>query len=124
MATKKALKKGLKMPHLIPQPNGGALMSGGTPGNKGGGRTPNRVREEVRELLHEDGLAELRRRFDKKNIRKISHQDFARYIDTLGKYGIGTKHELSGPDDGPLSHGVLLIPGAAPMQEEDEEPSS
>jgi len=36
---KKTTKKTAKQPHLIPQPNGkGALMSGGTPGNKGGGR--------------------------------------------------------------------------------------
>lgn len=37
-------------PHKIPQPHGGALNSGGTPGNKGGtGRPPNVIREMARE---------------------------------------------------------------------------
>ena len=33
---------------LIPQPHGGALASGGTPGNKGGGRPPSALREAFR----------------------------------------------------------------------------
>ena len=42
-----------KAPHLIPQPNGGALNSGGTPGNKGGtGRPPNLVRQLAREKVY------------------------------------------------------------------------
>ena len=97
----------------------------GNPGNKGGhGRTPNRVREEVRALLDEEGLTELKRRFSTRNIKKIGHQDLARFLDVLGKYGLGTKQEISGPDDGPLSHGVLLIPGTPAPPEDDEEPST
>ena len=37
------------MPALIPQPNGkGALLSGGVPGNKGGGRPSSAIRETLR----------------------------------------------------------------------------
>jgi hypothetical protein len=124
MARKRERTTDVPLGTLVPQPGGGALKVG-NPGNKGGpGRPPNKLRQELRGLLDEAGLVELRRRFSPEEIQKISHQDLCRYLDTLGKYGIGTKQEISGPDDGPLSHGVLLIPGAAPAQEEDEEPSS
>ena len=36
---------------LIPQKHGGALLSGGKRGNKGGGRTPNEIRALMREPL-------------------------------------------------------------------------
>ncbi len=39
------------LPTLIPQPNGGALKSGGTPGNKGGGSTPNAIRRKLRKMI-------------------------------------------------------------------------
>jgi hypothetical protein len=100
---------------LYPAPGGGQLRRG-NPGNKGGGRRPNVVREEIRTLLDEDGLKELKRRFSSRNIKKIPHQDLVRYLDVLGKYGLGAKQEISGPDDGPLSHGVLLIPGGPGVQ--------
>jgi hypothetical protein len=42
---KKTAKKTPKLPALIPQPNGkGALLAGGLPGNKGGGRPPDAIR--------------------------------------------------------------------------------
>lgn len=41
----------VKTPVLIPQPNGGALLSGGKPGNKGGGRVREYVEERAAELL-------------------------------------------------------------------------
>ena len=47
-------------PVLVPRPDGrGALNSGGTPGNKGGGRPPNELRGSMREIL-EEGLPHLR----------------------------------------------------------------
>lgn len=115
-----ALEKPKKMPTLIPQPHGGALLSGGVPGNKGGpGRTPNVIRQFMRGLL-DGGLGELERRFTPEEIAKMSDQDLARYIDTLGKLAIGTKSQISGPDDGPLSHGVVVIP-QIPEEEPDGE---
>ena len=38
------------MPVLVPQPNGGALLTGGVPGNKGGGRPPKKFAAFMRGL--------------------------------------------------------------------------
>jgi len=38
-------KKAATVPTLIPQPHGGALNSGGTPGNRGGGRPSHAVKQ-------------------------------------------------------------------------------
>ena len=47
-------------PVLVPRPDGrGALNSGGTPGNKGGGRPSNELRGSMREIL-EKGLPHLK----------------------------------------------------------------
>ena len=45
-----------RMPVLIPQSHGGALLSGGTPGQKGGGSTPDALRGTIRRILEEHGL--------------------------------------------------------------------
>ncbi len=46
------------IPHLIPRPDGrGALLSGGMPGNKGSrGRTPDAIREKLREIITEQAI--------------------------------------------------------------------
>jgi hypothetical protein len=38
------------MPEKVPQPHGGALLRGGMPGNKGGGRPPSPFKNFIREL--------------------------------------------------------------------------
>lgn len=38
---------GPKKPEKVPQPHGGALNSGGTPGNKGGGRPPDEFKRRM-----------------------------------------------------------------------------
>ena len=44
-------------PYLIPRPDGrGALLSGGQPGNKGGGATPDALRGTIRRIIEEHGL--------------------------------------------------------------------
>lgn len=106
-------------PKLVPQPHGGAIRQGGNPGNKGGGRPPNIIRQAMRGLL-DGSLEEVERRFSPEEIIKMSDQDLARYIDTLGKLAIGTKAQLSGPDEGPLSHGVVFVP-LLPNEQEDGE---
>lgn len=51
-ATKRAAKSAKAKPDLIPQPHGGALLSGGVPGNKGGtGRPPNWLKDWCDDLL-------------------------------------------------------------------------
>ncbi len=43
-------------PVLTPQAHGGALLSGGKPGNKGGGRTPNEIRGTLRQIIDDFGV--------------------------------------------------------------------
>lgn len=45
-------------PELVPQPHGGALLSGGKPGNKGGGRTPDEFKRRMAELASSDAALE------------------------------------------------------------------
>ena len=47
---KSAAKSAASVPAKIPQSHGGALYSGGVPGNPGGGRPPDEVRRAYREL--------------------------------------------------------------------------
>lgn len=46
----KATKTAAKSPVHIPQPHGGALLSGGVPGNRGGGRPPDMLGQKLREI--------------------------------------------------------------------------
>ena len=60
MAKNSGRKNG-KKPALIPQPHGGALSAGGTPGNRGGtGRPPSRIRQAFRDTVDELGLEVVR----------------------------------------------------------------
>src|SRR5574340_885319 len=48
---------GSTMPVLIPQPHGGALLSGGVPGNRGGGRLKDEIRQRLQRVTDEQGVA-------------------------------------------------------------------
>ncbi len=54
------------VPVLIPQPHGGALASGGIPGNPGGGRPKNEIRERLRGIAFGKGLGFLEETLDGK----------------------------------------------------------
>lgn len=57
--SKKTTAETAKQPTKIPQPHGGALNSGGTPGNKGGpGRPPSVLKAFTRELLEDEAVKE------------------------------------------------------------------
>ena len=43
-------KTPVKSPVLVAQPHGGAIRTGGNPGNRGGGRPPNLFKQKMREL--------------------------------------------------------------------------
>jgi hypothetical protein len=45
-------KTTVKTPEKVPQPHGGALNAGGTPGNKGG-RPPSAFKESIRALIND-----------------------------------------------------------------------
>lgn len=67
-----------------PQPHGGALNGRGTPGNRGGGRTPSAIRATAREKF--DKLIPRLDRIARAKTTKDS--DRVRAIDVLGKYGM------------------------------------
>lgn len=110
--------------HSPPGAKGGQLRIG-NPGNKGGpGRPPNKIRESIRTaLLDERVLKEVRRRLGPTKIKKMPDETLVKYLKELGLLGLGTKIEHGGVDDGPISHGVLLIPGK-PVSDDDEETPS
>lgn len=105
---------------LVPQPHGGAIKTGGNPGNRGGGRTPSELRRRLREaaadrveILEEiaDGIVKIpvvgvcekcghQHSAEKMGIKDIiekavSANDRKQAIDTLLKYGVGTQDEIS-----------------------------
>lgn len=74
------------VPTLVPRPDGkGALLSGGMPGNKGGGRPPSAIRATARNAFDEvlPLITKIVKAKDTKDIDKI------RGADVLGRYGMG-----------------------------------
>lgn len=70
----------------IPQPNGSALLAGGVPGNRGGGRPPSAIRATARADFDEL-LPTLKRIVTGRRTKAV---DKIRGIDVLGKYGMGS----------------------------------
>lgn len=61
---KTSKKSAAKTPDLVPQEHGGALLSGGVPGNKGGtGRPPDEFKQWLAETLNRPGF---RKSFEEK----------------------------------------------------------
>lgn len=80
-------------PALIPQPHGGALLSGGVLGHRGGpGRPPSALREVMR-LSLEERLPILEKLADDPT---VAPRDRLKAIEILARYGIGTQLEHSG----------------------------
>lgn len=101
-------------PSKRPQPHGGALLTGGVPGNKGGtGRPPSELRAQLRGSFAErvkvleqfaDGSMPLRERCPKCGHEEpaslatalpVEPSDRLRALDMLAKYGLGTLKEIS-----------------------------
>lgn len=93
----------------IPQTHGGALNSGGTPGNRSGpGRTPNELRALFRKPLAQllpvvQGIAEAKHtqevtcphceeKHEVETFAKVKEKLAA--VDLLSRYGIGTRQEV------------------------------
>lgn len=84
---------------LIPQPHGGALLSGGTLGQRGGtGRPPSAIRALLRGSF-EQRIRVLEEIADN---GQASAADRIRAIDLLAKYSLGARSELTGADGGPV----------------------
>lgn len=75
---------------MIPQPHGGALKSGGNPGNVGGtGRPPSAIRARMRQHLDSDVLKKVMAEFEAEKLPTLDVAEF------LAKYGLGTMKEVS-----------------------------
>ena len=95
--TKKRTKVAAKVPVLVPQPNGGALLSGGIPGRSGppkgsGGRPPDMIRQRCRESF--DKRIPILEKIADDKLKKGSEQPRVRdrimALDALAKHGFGT----------------------------------
>ena len=78
---------------LVPQPHGGALRNGSTPGTNAGGtgRPPSAIREKLRGSFS-NRIATLERIADDDG---QTTADRIRALDLLAKYGLGTTRELT-----------------------------
>lgn len=86
-------------PRKIPQPHGGALNSGGTPGNKGGGRPKDEWLQLLRELASTNrtmaGLKQI--------LADPAHPHYLKALEFAADRGYGKPTQLVGGDpDQPL----------------------
>jgi hypothetical protein len=78
---------------VVPMPHGGAVRTGGNPGNKGGtGRPPNEIRARMRE-----GLSAALDLVDKmmEEPDQLSPAQKLQMVDLLARYGIGAKVDVT-----------------------------
>lgn len=114
VATKRA-----ETPALIEQPHGGALLAGGVPGNAGGGRPRNAIRDRLASIVDEDGVdfirGVVRGEVVTRLVQKCEHcgkeptkqtaeellksvpavTDRVAAFDKAARYGIGTTKEIT-----------------------------
>lgn len=99
---------GTKKPAKIPQPHGGALNSGGTPGNKGGtGRPPNEHVEWCRSVVDDPRSREQVAAV----LRDRDHPAFATMWKVLAERGHGKvaeRHEHAGPGGTAIAHEMVV----------------
>ena len=86
---------------MVPQKHGGALLPGGVPGNKGGGRPPNELRGSMREIL-EKGLPHLEEFATGE--KDASPSDQLKAIDIAAKFRIGPNRGHDEQLVGKLAH--------------------
>jgi hypothetical protein len=82
----------MTVPKLVPQPHGGALLSGGVPGNRGGtGRPPSAVREIAREA-YADRIPRLTAIIDDPESKP---SEVVAAMALLERTGLGLRHEVT-----------------------------
>lgn len=80
-----------KLPSLVPQPHGGALLSGGKPGHAPGtGRPASLIRKKLR-----GSFAQRIKTLEEIADTAENNNDRLKAIDLMGKYGLGTTKELT-----------------------------
>jgi hypothetical protein len=96
----------VKLPELRPQSHGGALLTRGIVGHRGGsGRPTSAIRQRLLNAF-EDRVEVLESIADD---RRVSTRDRIRAIDLLGKYGLGTIREMSVDDVKERLHKTLTV---------------
>lgn len=70
------------------------LLAGGVPGNRGGTGVKNRIRE-LSLTGHATVLANLLKKSQSTGEDKLTNGELIALLDKLGKYGVGTKTEIS-----------------------------
>lgn len=95
--------------------HGRGQLRRGNPGNQGGGRKPDEVKRYFLELVT-IAQTEAHKRLGEDEVEKMTTQDLAKLLDVFGKYSVGTKHTVTGLDDGPLRHGIMALP---PLENQD-----
>lgn len=91
---------------LVPQPHGGALLTGGVPGNKGGtGRPTSEIRAAFAESLH------TRRKVleDIADSAESKDRDRIAAVDIIGKYGIGSARPEDEPNAASGEKGITIV---------------
>jgi hypothetical protein len=107
-------KRGVLVPEVLETPSHGhGQLRRGNPGHQGGGRKPDEVKRYFLELARK-AQYEADKRLDPDEVENMSTQDLAKLLDVFGKYSVGTKHTMTGPDDGPLRHGIMVMPELDP----------
>lgn len=96
-------------PKLVPQPNGrGALLSGGLPGNKGGGRPKDEFQARMRELASGEEALNYFEQCLRGDHGYKAHTSAMSFAAEHG-YGKPTDHvEVSGKDGGPIAMTVTF----------------
>lgn len=85
-------KLAAKLPALVAQSHGGALLGGGLPGHAGGGGRPSSA---LRERLRGSFQERVKVLEEIADDPRADPQDRIRAIDILAKYGLGVTRELS-----------------------------
>ena len=107
-----------KLPALVRQPHGGALLGGGLPGHVGGGGRPSSVLRERLRGSFQDRVKVLEAIADDP---EADPQDRIRAIDVLAKYGLGVTRELTVDEvRDRLRDTVVLLRRALPSEQATE----
>lgn len=76
---------------LVPQPRGGALRTGGKPGNKGGGRPPDEVRARLLKIFDTHAVGFLERTLKGKAPAELK----LRAVEIAARHTLAAKHEIT-----------------------------
>ena len=111
---KKPQKTTAKTTALVPQAHGGALLAGGKPGNRGGGRPPDLIRQRCRESF--DKRIPILEQIADDRLKKGSAQPKVRdrilALSELAKVGLGFGAQIVAAQvDTPDDHTFTLVLG-------------